>query len=134
MTQVQKYYKSKYTSHSYIYWTRMYKVIHDLYWHSSMGIEFHSVIYIHIQKMTSSFLLFYVNSSFFRMTHLSCTIISSCVHLICILMKFPAVIFLVSLFDSDYLIFDEEHVEENNNRNYHRSINRDPMTAHLVIC
>ena len=34
--------------HNYTYGTRIRKVVHDLYWHSSTSIEFHSMIYIHI--------------------------------------------------------------------------------------
>jgi hypothetical protein len=62
MTQVQKYYKSKHIYHICTYWTRMFKVIHDLYWHSSTRIEFHSVIYTKDDFIT---VLFYVNISLF---------------------------------------------------------------------
>jgi hypothetical protein len=48
------------THHICMYWTLMSKVIHDLYWHSSSRVEFHSLIYTKDDSIDG---LLYVNSS-----------------------------------------------------------------------
>ncbi len=117
--------------HIYMYWTRMYKVIHDLYWHSSTGIEFHSVIYTKDDFIT---VLFYVN-----MSYTNDILVLYIDSKICPLyMHTNEVSFFYCFFfvNQICLIFDDEYVEENNNNNnnHHRSISisHDSISRNLL--